>query len=250
MAIATSTAIAVSAAVSLASAGGSFIQAGKERKRQEQADRDAKKAFNESKDTLDTLYAQERSVQKEKYQIESDKGIEGLSSLLALGQSGERGVGELAGRANVYNQNQQARVRSAMGQEMTDIQNKEIAEKQAVRNAQVNIGLQEAQGQQMIAADARAARTAANQGGVQGLVSAGTTAMKIPGLYGNGTDTTALNSGVNLRNSTLGNLSEPALTNQITPIDQIYDEVNLQFNPMFGTNDLSAFSNNSQIKTA
>tara|TARA_B110000483_G_scaffold216360_1_gene267796 strand:- start:60 stop:806 length:747 start_codon:yes stop_codon:yes gene_type:complete len=184
MAIATSTAIAVSAAVSLASAGGSFIQAGKERKRQEQADRDAKKAFNESKATLDTLYAQERSVQKEKYQIESDKGIEGLSSLLALGQSGERGVGELAGRANVYNQNQQARVRSAMGQEMTDIQNKEIAEKQAVRNAQVNIGLQEAQGQQMIAADARAARTAANQAGVQGLVSAGTTAMKIPGLYG------------------------------------------------------------------
>jgi len=197
MALLTSTAIAISAGVAAATAGGSFIQAGIERRRQDAAEREAKKAFNESKATLDTLYAQERSVQKEKFELEREAGVSGLNQILEAGQSGERGVGEIAGRANVYNQQRQATARVAMGQEMTGIDAAVIAEKQAVRNAKVNIGLAEAQGQQMIAADARQAKAAANKAGVQGLVDAGQKAMQIPGLYGS-------SDGVNVKGLEVG----------------------------------------------
>jgi hypothetical protein len=177
--------------VSAAGTTNSFIQAGKQRKRQEEAERQGKKAFNESKDTIKTLYEGERSIQKEKYELAREAGLSGLDQIVQAGQEGEqRGVIATAGRANIFNQQQQARTRIAMGEEMSEIEKAQIREKQRVRNALANIGLQEARGQQMIAADARAARQAANQAGVSGLMSMGTQAMKLPGLYGSSTPAT------------------------------------------------------------
>jgi hypothetical protein len=177
--------------VSAAGTTGSFIQAGKQRKRQEEAERQGKKAFDESKDTINTLYEGERSIQKEKYELASEAGLSGLKQIVQAGQEGEqRGAIATAGRANIFNQQQQAGTRRAMGQELSKIQDAEIREKQRVRNALANLSLQEARGQQMIAADARAARQAANQAGVSGLMSMGTQAMKLPGLYGSSTPAT------------------------------------------------------------
>ena len=56
MAAFTTIATAAGLAISAASAGGGFLQAGKQRKRQEEAERQGKKAFDESKDTINTLY--------------------------------------------------------------------------------------------------------------------------------------------------------------------------------------------------
>ena len=77
---------------------------------------------------------------------------------------------------------------------MADIQLMALKEESRLRDARANLNLAEAQGQQMIAADARAAEQAANQAGVDGLISMGQQAMKIPGLYGSsGTATTDVN---------------------------------------------------------
>tara|TARA_B100000900_G_C20576790_1_gene715694 strand:- start:742 stop:1503 length:762 start_codon:yes stop_codon:yes gene_type:complete len=191
MAAFTTIATAAGLAISAAGTTGSFIQAGKQRKRQEEAERLGKKAFDESKDTISTLYEGERSIQKEKYNLAREAGLSGLGQIVQAGQEGEqRGVIATAGKANIFNQQQQARTRIAMGEEMSEIEKAQIREKQRVRNALANIGLQEARGQQMIAADARAARQAANQAGVSGLMSLGTQAMKLPGLYGSSTPAT------------------------------------------------------------
>ena len=239
MAIATGTAIAVSAGVSALGSGASFLQAGKQRKRQDAAERAAGKAMEEAKAKLQTNFYEGLSIQKEPYELEREAALSGLGQIVQAGQAGERGVGEVAGRAAIYNQAQQAQTRTAMGKEMQALDKLVASEDSRLRDARANIDLQEAQGQQQIAADARAARAAANQQGVQGLVDAGTTAMKAFSLYGNAPDTTALtNTGVNIRNSTLNNLSEEALFNQISPVDQINDN----FKPIFGTNDISAFS--------
>ena len=56
MAIATGTALAISAGISAVSAGGSFIQAGKQKRLSEQAQRDADKAFKEAEAQLDVNY--------------------------------------------------------------------------------------------------------------------------------------------------------------------------------------------------
>ena len=186
MAIATGTAMAISAGVSALSSGASFAQAGKQKKRQQEAERAAAKSMAEAKSKLETNFYEELSVQKEPYELEREAALSGLGSMVQAGQAGERGVGELAGRAALYNQNQQAQTRAAMGKEMQSLDKLVADEDARLNNAKINLDLGEAAGQQQIAADARAARASANQQGVSGLVNLGQQAMKIPGLYGGG----------------------------------------------------------------
>lgn len=229
----------VGAATKVAGAGASFAQAGKERKRMEAAERSAAQAMQDAKDKLQSNFYEGLSVQKEPYELEREAALSGLGQIVQAGQAGERGVGEIAGRAAIYNQGQQAATRTAMGKEMQALDKLVAAEDSRLRDARARIDLAEAQGQQQIAADARAARSAANQQGVSGLVGAAESAGGAFDLYGNTSDTTALaNTGVNIRNSTLENLSEEKLFNQINPVDKIYDT----FNPIFGTNDIAALS--------
>ena len=184
MAIATGTAMAISAGVSALGSGASFLQAGKQRKRQQEAERAAGKAMAEAKAKLQTNFYEGLSIQKEPYELEREAALSGAAQIVQAGQAGERGVGEVAGRAAIYNQAQQAQTRTAMGKEMQALDKLVAAEDSRLRDARANIDLQEAQGQQQIAADARAARAAANQQGVQGLIDAGTSAMSAASLYG------------------------------------------------------------------
>jgi|TARA_R110000823_G_scaffold262444_5_gene383068 hypothetical protein len=186
MAIATATALAVSAGVSALSSGASFAQAGKQKKRQQEAERAAAKSMAEAKSKLETNFYEELSVQKEPYELEREAALSGLGSMVQAGQAGERGVGELAGRAALYNQNQQAQTRAAMGKEMQSLDKLVADEDARLNNAKINLDLGEAAGQQQIAADARAARASANQQGVSGLGNAITTGLTVPGLYGGG----------------------------------------------------------------
>lgn len=184
MAIATGTAIAISAGLSALSAGASFVQAGKQRKKIEAAERDAQKAMQEAKGRLDQNFYEGLGIQKEKFEQERENILSGLSTIVQAGQEGEeRGAAVSAGRAALFGQQAQAQSRIAQGEELQRLQ--ELAAKEDARNrdALVNIGLAEVSGQQRRAADARAARTAALQQGVEGLVSAGQQAMKLAPLY-------------------------------------------------------------------
>lgn len=186
MAAFTTIATAASLAISAGGSASSFAQAGKQKKRQQEAERAAAKSMAEAKSKLETNFYEELSVQKEPYELEREAALSGLGSMVQAGQAGERGVGELAGRAALYNQNQQAQTRAAMGKEMQSLDKLVADEDARLNNAKINLDLGEAAGQQQIAADARAARASANQQGVSGLMNLGQQAMKIPGLYGGG----------------------------------------------------------------
>ena len=239
MAIATGTAMAISAGVSALSSGASFAQAGKQRKMQQDAERAAAKSMAEAKSKLETNFYEGLSVQKEPYELEREAALSGLGSIVQAGQAGERGAAELAGRAAIYNQAQQAKTRTAMGKEMQALDRLVASEDVRLNNAKINLDLGEAQGQQQIAADARAARAAANKQGVGGLVNLGTQAMKIPGLYGGG-DATNLNSLLSAGEdptfeSVFGSVSAQPVFNPnsvevATEFDEVFDDPNYLIN--------------------
>ena len=177
-----------SLALSAGTATASFVQAGKQKKKIEAAERDAQKAIQEAKGRLDQNFYKGLGIQKEKFEEERENILSGLSTIVQAGQEGEeRGAAVSAGRAALFNQQAQAQSRIAQGQELQRLQELDAREDARNRDALVNIGLAEVSGQQRRAADARAARTAALQQGVEGLVSGGQQAMKIPSLYGDDT---------------------------------------------------------------
>lgn len=165
---------------------GSFAQAGKQKRRQMDAERAAAKSMAEAKSKLNENFYEGLSVQKEPYELEREASLAGLGQIVQAGQAGERGVGAIAGRAALYNQNQQAQTRTAMGNEMQNLDKLVADEDARLNNAKINLDLAEAQGQQQIAADARASRSAALQQGVGGLGNALTAGLTVPGLYGAG----------------------------------------------------------------
>lgn len=238
MAIATGTAIAISAGVSALSAGASFVQAGKQRKKIEAAERDAQKAMQEAKGRLDQNFYEGLGIQKEKFEEERENILSGLSTIVQAGQEGEeRGAAVSAGRAALFNQQAQAQSRMAKGQELQRFQ--ELAAREDARNkdALVNLNLAEVSGQQRRAADARAAEQAANMAAVGGLVNLGTQAMKLPGLYGGVSDVTQLaDSGAldaQILNPTDVNFGTTDLQNNMQPPS---------FNNIFENQDISAFT--------
>jgi O-acetylhomoserine/O-acetylserine sulfhydrylase-like pyridoxal-dependent enzyme len=117
---------------------------------------------------------------------------------------------------------------------MENLEKLVAGEESRLQGQRVALDLGEAEGAQLAARDAAAAKNAAITQGVTQLGQAGMGLYQSSELYGQKKqpNTTALtNTGVNIRNDTLNNLSEEALFNQIKPANQI-----------FGTNDISAFS--------
>ena len=91
-------------AVSAGSATASFVQAGKQRKRQQQAERDAQRAFDEAEQTLNINYFEGRSIPKEPFELQRDAGLSSAQQIVQAGQEGEqRGAVVTAGRAAVLN---------------------------------------------------------------------------------------------------------------------------------------------------
>jgi hypothetical protein len=77
----------------------------------------------------------------------------------------------------------QAGIRTEMGKEMTDIQNKQVQEASRLRDLGVQLDLGEVEGQQMIAQNAEQASTAATAQGIQGIVSTAQQGLNMMPLY-------------------------------------------------------------------
>ena len=77
----------------------------------------------------------------------------------------------------------QAGIRTAMGQEMTDIENKQLAEESRLRDLGAQMDLSQAEGAQMAAANAEEAAAAATSQGIQGLIGMGQQGLNMVNLY-------------------------------------------------------------------
>ena len=178
------------AALGMSAAGSafSFIQAGKQSKIEQQAQRDAANALAEAKKKLEVNMLSGLSIAKEPYELEREALLQqGAAALQAEVEGDPRGAAATAGRVLQAQQQAQAEVRSDMAQEMADLDLLEAQEDVNLQGQRVGLDLGEVAGQQQIAADARAARAASMQAGVQGLVDVGLGAMEAGDAF-SGTD--------------------------------------------------------------
>ena len=183
MAIGTATAIGLG--ISALSSGMSFAQAGKQRKLQEEAEREAEKAFQEAKNKLDVNYLEGLAIAKEPYELEREALLQTSAAALQAGVEGEtRGAAAVAGQALMAQQAGAAGQRAAMSREMQALNQLAAQEDSRLQGARTELDLAEARGQQQMAADAAAARQAAISSGVQGIASMGMTALESAPLYG------------------------------------------------------------------
>lgn len=166
------TAVAIGGlAVSAASTTMSFVQAGQQKKKQRQAEAKAAEAMAEARKKLEINYAEELAIQKEPYELQREAMLSQGAQSIRAGQESDKGAEATAGKVQMAMNEGQAGIRSAMGQELTDINKQIVDENSRLRDIGVQLDLGEAEGAQLAARDAEEARAQAMSEGFQGVTS-------------------------------------------------------------------------------
>lgn len=162
----------------------SFAQANKQKKLQRQAEKDAQEAMAEARKKLEVNYYDQLAVQKEPYELEREALLSAGAQAIQAGVEGQsRGVAPTAGRVVMAQNEAQAGIRTAMGQELSDLAKLSATEESRLRDVNVQLDLEEVAGAQMAARDAQEARAAAIAQGMEGVQNIGQTAMQLAPLY-------------------------------------------------------------------
>jgi hypothetical protein len=178
------TAIAIGGlAVSAASTTNSFIQAGKQKKAQRAAEAKAAEAMAEARKKLEVNYAKNLSMQKEPYELAREAITSMGAQSIQAGVESDRGSEVTAGKVQMAQNEGQAGIRSAMGQEATDINKQIINEDSRLRDLGVQLDLGEVEGAQLAARDAEEARAAAITEGMQGVQSMASQGLEMVPLF-------------------------------------------------------------------
>jgi hypothetical protein len=184
MAIATTTAIAaLGLAATAGSTAASFTQASKQKKLQREAESDAAKAMAEARKKLEVNFYEQLGIQKEPYELEREALLASGAQAIEAGVESERGAAAIAGRVQMAQQEGQAGVRSAMGQELTALDKLVATEESRLRDAGYGLDLGEAEGAQLAAREAARASAAATKEGMQGVQSLGQQAIQALPLF-------------------------------------------------------------------
>ena len=176
--------------IGLGSAAMSFAQASKQKKLQAKAESEADAAMAAARGRLDVNFAEEMSIKKEGYELESEANLAAGAQALEAGVESERGGAATAGRILASQQAGQAGVRTAMGDELTNIEGAILEEDSRLRDLNVSLDLEEVAGNQQKAAEAQAASEAAKQAGIQSTISAVGGAVSLGGAYSKNTSAT------------------------------------------------------------
>ena len=239
-----------SGAAFAASAAGTAVnlaQASKQKKAQQEAEEAASVALESARKKLEVNYLKGLSIQKEPYELAREAGLSGLSQIVQAGQEGEqRGAAATAGKANLFNQQQQAQSRTAMGQELQGLQRAAAAEDARLQGLKVDLDVAEVEGQQASAQQAALNRSAAMGNVFKGIGQMGSIAgqqipeyLNINKATGTGVTQgpfTAQNLNDEKLNNALANtfrLNDPIFSQasvnipsfNTTPLDQQYDSV-------------------------
>jgi hypothetical protein len=166
------TAVAIGGlAISAASTTMSFVQAGQQKKAQRNAEAAAAAAMAAARKKLEVNFAENRSIQKEPYELAREAILSSGAQALQQGVESDRGAEVTAGKVQMAMNQGQGDIRTAMGQELTDIEKDIINEQSRLRDLGVQLDLGEVEGAQLAAKDAQEAATAAAMEGFQGAAS-------------------------------------------------------------------------------
>jgi hypothetical protein len=150
----------------------SFAEAGKQRKLQQDAEKDAAKALAEARKKLDVNYYASLGINKEPYELEREALVSAGAQAIQAGQESERGAAATAGRIQMAQQQGQREIAGAMGTEMLNLDKLTAQESSRLATDQAKLYLGEAEGAQLAARDAQQAATAYTTAGVQGIANA------------------------------------------------------------------------------
>ena len=171
MAAFTTIAAGVGLAATAASTTMSFVQAGKQKQAQRNAERDAAEAMQEARKKLEVNVYDKLGIQKEPYELEREALLSQGAQAIQAGVESERGAAATAGRVQLAQQEGQAGIRTAMGQEMAGLQKLSAQEEGRLRDIGLQLDLEETAGAQLAAANAAELGAQATQQGMQGVVS-------------------------------------------------------------------------------
>ena len=167
MAVATSAIIAGTTA--LVGAGLSFKTASKERKLAEQANADAKIAFDKADKMLDVNYMEQLSINKAPYEAQQEAANVQAAQLIDQAGASERGVqataGNILAQSNVTNE----KIRNKQIKDVEKLEKAVATEDASLAAKKSDLQLDVASGAQGVAQDARLRQSQANQAGIEGL---------------------------------------------------------------------------------
>ena len=172
-----------SVAITAAATAMSFVQAGEQKSKQRQAEAAAAAAMAEARKKLGINSTDELAVKKEPYELQREAMLSAGAQAIQAGVESERGAVATAGKVLMAQNEAQAGIRTAMGTEMTEIQNKQVQEQSRLRDLGVQLDLGEAEGAQMAAANAEDAATAAQAQGIEGVVSTAEQGLNMLALF-------------------------------------------------------------------
>ena len=181
------TAAVIGATAAVAGTTMSFVQAGKQKQAQRQAERDADEAMAKARKKLEVNFYSAQGIKKEPYELEREALLSQGAGAIQAGVESERGAAATAGRIQLAQQQGQAGVRSAMGQEMTALENKQLGEESRLRDIGVQLDLGEVSGAQQAASNSAELSAQSMQQGFQGLVNVGQQVASFVPLFGTST---------------------------------------------------------------
>lgn len=183
MAAFTTIAAGVGLAATAATTTASFAQASKQKKLQRQAESEASRALEEAKKKLDVNFYEQLGINKEAYELEREALLAQGAQAIEAGVESERGAAATAGRVQLAANQGQAGVRTAMAQDVMNLNKLVAGEESRLRDSAVGLDLAEAQGAQLAARDAGQAAALATAQGMQGVQSLGQQAIGLVPLY-------------------------------------------------------------------
>ena len=170
MAALTTIATAAALAATAAQTTGSFIQARKFKKQQQEADRKADEALAAAKKDISKNYLAGLSYAKEPYELAREAINVGLAQQTQAGVEGEtRGAAATAGKAQIASIGGQRQLAMAEAEDIYGLQKLAAQEEARLAGLSYNLNLAELFGQQAASQVAEANRQAQIQAGIEGV---------------------------------------------------------------------------------
>ena len=177
-------------ATSAVSTGASFIQASKQKKMQQKAEREADKALADARKKLDVNFYEGLSLQKEPYERAREAMLASGQQALQAAQEGDtRGAAATAGRVAMAQGAAQRDIAGAQAERLLGLEKLAAGEEARLAGLQAEISLEEVAGKQLQAREAEQRKQLASQQALAGVGSMIQQGAALAPLFGKAPDT-------------------------------------------------------------
>ena len=174
-------------AISAGTTATSFIQAGKSKRKQQEYEAEADKAMAEARRQLQVNYAKQMSIKKEPYAQERLAMLSQGQQVVNAASESDRGAASAAGQVLMGQQAGQADITNRQVTDLQNIENAILEEESRLRDINVDLDMQEVEGQMAAAADMRTQAAQQTQQGIQGIANTAQAGLSMIPLYSQNT---------------------------------------------------------------